>query len=522
MFELRPYQHEAVTAILKDLETIKSVIAVLPTGSGKTEIFAEIAKRLVNANNETGILILSHLSLLTEQTEARLKLRAPTLQVDVMQGERKPKWNSSVVISTMQTSRNEDHIDALAEKTMRKIDVIIVDEAHMIPTPSYQQILTYFPNAKVIGFTATPFRDRQIMTSYFEKVSYSISLQNLIDQGYLVPPKLHEIISKGDSVADVMGTVVHLFKTQAADRQAIVYMQTIDDTRTLRSAFEEAGVSAHAVTQELVGDYRTQILSDFNQGKTQVLTTVNVLTAGFDSPRVGAIFMPYGTSSPTTYLQRIGRGLRPLPGKSDCLVYVFGDAPSVSKKVYEQLTRRILQAGGPPRNQGSFKDDLLFNDYTGHGETLIWNSSVVAAITRMEKLGMMQFAKLLNEKAFPQRFMQNIATLLASLPGKKTSLPGGQKPATEAQKSVLFRAGFASDALKAITKGEASMMIGTVFNQENRRSPQQERFRVPEGTHAGKHVAELPHAYRALVKKRFPDSPVAKVITEWEQERKRA
>jgi len=521
MFELRPYQQAAVTRCMEDLKTHQRIGVILPTGSGKTEVFVDIARQITEANPTQAVLVLSHLSLLTDQTRDRFRLRAPSIKVDVMQGNQTAKWNSAVIISTMQTSRNLKKIEWLRDNTVRKVGTIIIDEAHFLPVESYQTILSYFPDAKVIGFTATPYRDRQIMTKVFEKISFSISLQELIDIGYLVPPKLNEIVSKGETIADVMATVVHLFNSQAPDRQAIVYMQTIDDARMLRAAFEHAGVTASAVTQELLGDYRTQILSAFNNGDTRVLTTVNVLTAGFDSPNVGAIFMPYGTKSPTTYLQRIGRGLRPANGKTDCLVFVFGDAPSVSRRAYEQMTNQILNAGGAPRQYATYGEDILYNTHDTKSDFYIWNKTIIDTVTRMQKLNMMKFASLLNSKLFPKRFMDNIDTLLANLPAKTSKLPHGQQPATEAQTATLTKAGFASAAISQVSKNEASMMIGTILNNSNRSSSQQ-RFCLPEGAHIGKHVAETPHAYRSLVKQRFPDSPVAKLIIEWETQRKTA
>lgn len=520
-FELRPYQAAAIERCIQDLETHQRIGAVLPTGSGKTEIFVEICRRYTQANPTKQVLILSHLSLLTEQTAKRFELRAPEIKCSIMQGSQRPQWNASVVVSTMQTSRSKKHVEWLKDNTIKNVGLIIIDEAHFLPTQSYQTIMEHYPDAKIIGFTATPFREKKIMTSCFEKVSYSISLQELIHDGYLVPPTLKEIVSKGATTADVMATVIHLYKTHAFDRQAIVYMQTVEDARLLRTALETSGISAAAVTQELVGDYRTEILDRFNRGETRILSTVNVLTAGFDSPNVGAIFMPYGTSSPTTYLQRIGRGLRPARDKSDCLVFVFGDAPSISRKAYEHLTRKILHAGGPLVSHPTFKEDLIYNDYSNASEMYVWNNAVVEAVTKMEKLGMMKFASLLNEKRFPNRFMQNICGLLSALPARKSSLPHGERPATEAQKNVLFRGGFGSEVLSTLSKGEASQMVSAMFNLQNRSSSQQQ-YMVREGAHANKHVSELPHAYRTLVKKKFPDSPVAQLIIKWETERKKA
>lgn len=525
MFEMRPYQKDAVAAILSDLEHVHSTSAILPTGAGKTEIFVAIADAFVKANPTKSVLILSHLSLLTEQTYDRFRKRAPDLSVYIMQGHERPAWNAQVIISTMQTSRREKHADWLKAHTIRNVGLIIVDEAHYFPTASYQQAIAYHPDAKILGFTATPFRDRMIMTTAFDKLSYSISMGELIDAGYLVPPKLHQIVSKADNLSDVMTSVIGLYRLDPRPRQAIVYMQTISDARDMRVALEESGISAHAITQELTGDYRRGILDAFNTGEIQVLTTVNVLTAGFDSPRVDAIFMPYGTSSPTTYVQRIGRGLRPCPstGKTHCDIYVYGDAPHIATKTYERMTAKILAAGGKPKSYPTHEEDALYNDYEKGSDVYVWNQTVMSTVRKMEKLGMTSFATMLNEKRFPKRFMENITELLSQLPGRRSTLPGGQLPASEAQKNVLFRAGFSSQALSSLTKGEASMMVSTVFNYENlTRSSSAQKFCVKDGTHAGKHVSELPHAYRTYVKVHYPDSPVAQLISQWETERKRA
>lgn len=519
-FQHREYQLNAVQSFITDIETFRSVGIILPTGSGKTEIFVEICKRYTEANPTKAVLILSHLSLLTEQTYERFKIRAPSVNVAIMQGQTKARWNSSVIISTMQTSRSADHIAHLKENTVRNVGLIIVDEAHYIPNTSYQQILNYFPDAKIGGFTATPFRDKKIMTSYFDKISYSMSLQELIDNGYLVPPVLHQIEERGSSIEDIMATVLNLYKQHQMGKQAIVYMQSIDHARLLKSAFDDIGISAHAITSELVGEYRSQILSSYNSGTIKVLTTVNVLTAGFDSPNVESIFMPYATQSPTTYVQRIGRGLRlnPAIGKDHCDVYVFGDAPSISKRIYEKMNNLVLFAGGKPKSYDTHKDDLFFSPHETTSDIYVWNKSVVDTIDKMEKLGMNEFARLLDQKQFPKRFMDNINKLIATLPNKKKNT-SGDVLATAAQKSVLIRSGFTSDQMASVTKHEASMMIGSIFNQENR-VKKQTPYTVTEGMHAGKEVYECPHAYRSYMKKHYPDNPVTKTIIQWEERKK--
>lgn len=493
--------------------------------SGKTEIFVKICEEYTAGNPDKSVLVLSHLSLLTDQTLARFKLRSPNLSVGVLQRERKPRWNNSVLISTMQTSRSKKHADWLKEEIVKDVGLIIIDEAHHIGAPSYQTILQHFPEAKTLGFTATPYRNRQIMTSFFDQVAFSISLQELIDQGHLVPPRIVEIADKSREISDVIAGVLRIYNDHEKGKQGIVFMQTIEEARLICSAFRDLGVTANAITQELRGDYRNSLLDRFSSGDIQILSTVNVLTAGFDSPAVETIYMPYGTSSPATYLQRIGRGLRPnvKQKKTHCTIYVCGDAPSVSKKVAERLTNKILNAGGAPRSYSTFQEDWEYNEFEKGSDIYVWNETVLSAIKKMKKLGMTNFADLLNKKKFPQRFLSNISELLNNLPDKKRGLSDGQSSATENQKTVLFKAGFGSAHITDLNKSEAHMMISAIMNGKNKeRLSSKPQYVLPEGKHQGKQVFEVPHAYRSMVKKRFPNSAVAKTIIAFEAERKKA
>jgi len=482
---------------------------------------AATAEEWSHRNRGMSILGVSHLSLLTEQTFDRFRSRAPSLSLGIMQGKRRASMMNNVVFSTMQTARSATHIAKLKETLLKPVGLILVDETHMLPTTSYETIQGYFPDAQLIGYTATPFRQKKIMTNCFDKISFSISLAELIAAGYLVAPEVHAFSRDGMEDLDVIANVMGLYQTREAGRPAIAYLKTIDEAKLLRNAFESVGVVSRCVTSDVSPDQRTEIFASFRAGRIQVLTTVDVLTAGFDASLVECIFMPHGTKSPTQYIQRIGRGLRQHPGKTSCRVYIYGDAPSVSNHAFEKLTRTVLLAGSSKSESATFREDLDNTFHTKGSEIYEWTKSVVDAVTRFEKLGMPHFAALLDQKRFPEQFMRSIQELLKRLPKKKTKLPHGEKPASEAQQSVLFNAGFGSEICGQLSKNEAHVMISALFNKKNGTSST-EHFTVPEGSHAGKHVSELPHAYRSLVKKRFPDSPVAALITEWESRRKHA
>jgi superfamily II DNA or RNA helicase len=522
-FQPRPYQLDAVRATLTDLaQGLKRVGNILPTGAGKTEVMAMTADELVRVGH--GILILSHLSDLTgadSQTVKRFKLRAPHLNVGVLQGKHRPNPMNQVVMSTMQSARMDKNIRFIKETLCRKISIIMVDETHMLPTNSYEIIQKAFPDAQLIGYTATPCREKKLMTNYFDKISFTISLQELIDMGFLVPPVIHEIeITHTETEQAIAANVIGVYMTRERGKKTIVYVRTIDEAKLIRNALETVGVKARAVTSDVPGVSRQEIYQDFREGSTDVLVTVDVLTAGFDAPVIESIFMPYGTKSPTQYLQRVGRGLRPYGDKKVCRVYMFGDAPTVSNRFFEKINHIALNAG--KKSLATYRDELDLTFLPKGSEVYLWTKTVVDLVNRMEKIGMKNFAQLLDEKNFPKHFMMSIEELLKRLPKKKSSRPHGEKPASDGQKSVLFEAGFDSSLLATVTRNEASTMISAIFNKQNDPKGNAREFILTEGNYKGKHVSELPFKYRNIIKKNFPGSKAAELINAWESRRRRA
>lgn len=461
-------------------------------------------------------LILSHLSLLTEQTFARFQKRAPLLSIGIHQGKRRCSPMNRVVVSTMQTTRLATHAETIQSILVHPIELIIVDEAHYFPSASYQLIRETFPKAKILGLTATPFKDRRLMTSCFDHIAYSISLQELIDMEHLVAPVLHTI-PKGETmeITDVCARLVRLYQEREDGKPALVYMRSIDDAKLLRNSFESAGVRARAVTSQVTGPERQSIFDSFHAGDTKVLTTVDVLTAGFDAPPVEAIFMPFGTKSPTQYLQRIGRGLRPHAGKRSCRVYLFGDAPSIARKVYEDQHAAILKAGtSPAKTYDRVSEEMDHKLWNSSSEVYLWNQQVLDVMSKMNRLGMNAFADMLDQRQFPARFLSDLTKLLSRLPDKKQRLSTGKLKPTDAQLRLLQDAGFRTDQVATVSRQEASMMITTIIGERPRSVPPE--FVVTTGRYKGQAVWELPHAYRSRVKRDFPESPVAAQIHQWE------
>lgn len=507
-FTLRPYQNEAVDAVMADLPHYDKLGIIEPTGSGKTVQFIEIANRYLNENRNNSVLVMSHLSLLTTQTKRAFRVMAPHLRVGILQAKTRPSTMDNVIISTMQSSRIEDKIEQFKRFSIKKVGLIIVDECHHILTASYDTALGYFPDAKVIGCTATPFRSGRLMTNYFDKVSFSISLERLISEGYLVPPRVIAMTYDENSDIERMAMVARLYKDREWGKKAIIFMQTKDQAKAMRNVLVSIGVEARAVTDELTGKARDETFKEFDSGPLQVLTTVNVLTAGFDAPSVEAIFMPYATKSPATYMQRIGRGLRLCPriDKSECRIYVFGDAPSVERKYFEKLTDICLRGDDKdPLAVDTVFDELDWLDESVDPQTYRWTMDICDAVKRMEALGMKDMANKLSTKNFPPKFLKDISRFASHL---KPPSGGSIHGITKQQSDHLCRQGFKLEHIQDLNKMEASQLIAAATSYFLDGHSDTE-FILTAGLHRGKHVKDVPYMYfRSL-------SPTSEPVRKW-------
>jgi superfamily II DNA/RNA helicase len=347
------------------------------------------------------------------------------------------------------------------------------------------------------------------MLSYFDHVSYSASLQEMIDAKYLVPPQLHQIVKRGSDIQDIAKLVFELYMKQEYGNNAIVFMQTINDCKFLRQVFVDAGVPASAVTGSLTGNHRDQVLDDFKRGGIKVLITCNVLTAGFDAPNIEAIFMPYSCKSPTTYLQRSGRGLRLNAGKENCRLYVFGDAPAIASGHYERLQMKILHKGGKTREHSTVMEDFDYNDYDPSSEIYVWTKDLVQIIKQLRRRELPGIAELINSKRFPPKFLKDPKQLLKRLP--KVFDRNGQVALKESQRDILLNEGFKLAECEALSRAEGSAMISAIMTLKGNTGDL-----ITHGRFQGKRVSELSPIYRSLIKRKFPYSNVAKQIRAWE------
>ena len=334
--ELRPYQEEARQAIFGQWDNgTRRTLLVLPTGCGKTVVFAKVTEDCVRQGNR--VLILAHRGELLEQAADKIK-RTTGMGCAVEKAD-ESCWGSwfRIVVGSVQTLMREKR---LGQFPADYFNTIIIDEAHHSLSDSYQRVLKHFPDANVLGVTATPDRgDMRNLGEYFESLAYEYTLPKAIKEGYLSPIKALTLplkldlagvgISAGDFKAGDLGTALDPYLEQIAeemqhycmDRKTVVFLPLVKTSQKFCHILNGMGFRA----AEVNGDSpdRAQILKDFDAGKYQVLCNSMLLTEGWDCPSVDCIIVLRPTKVRSLYSQMVGRGTRLYPEKDHLLLLDF-------------------------------------------------------------------------------------------------------------------------------------------------------------------------------------------------------
>lgn len=364
MFQLRPYQAEAKTAILNAWEEgHRKTLLVLPTGCGKTVVFASVTENQVRKGHR--VLILAHRGELL--TQAADKLKAASGLDSVLEKAESSCLGSSapVIVGSVQSLTQQRR---LSQFPLDYFQDIIVDEAHHCLSDSYQRILNHFPEANILGVTATPDRgDMKNLGEFFDCKAYEYTLPEAIRQGYLSPVTAQLIplelnlgnvsLSNGDySAADVGGALEPYLNQIAREmhkycqgRKTVVFLPLIATSRKFCRMLNDTGLRAAEVNGGSAD--RDRVLSDFADGKYDVLCNSMLLTEGWDCPSVDCIVVLRPTRVRSLYQQMVGRGMRLYPGKENLLLLDFlwltsrHDLckPSALISRDEQLAKRIDQ-----------------------------------------------------------------------------------------------------------------------------------------------------------------------------------
>jgi superfamily II DNA or RNA helicase len=321
--ELRTYQKRLIFQILDAWQRKKRrVIAVAPTGSGKTVIFAKLLEEYLRHHPEQ-VLIVAHREELILQARSKIE-NVTELPIGIIKYGYKPDLTSPIQIASIQTLAS--NLDLEIEPKL-----IVIDEVHHAVADSYRNLLRQFPTSFVLGVTATPIRtDGQGFDDLFDELITGPSVAELIQQGYLAPFKVFGAkqiqikdtkITNGDysrsSLVNeidrslVYGDLVSAYQQYAPNSKTVVFCVDIEHSLAAAAAYRAAGIAAEHIDGEVDYTERRAILDRFRSGETQVLTNCELILEGFDLDDIQTVQVVRPTASLALYLQMIGRVLRP-------------------------------------------------------------------------------------------------------------------------------------------------------------------------------------------------------------------
>ncbi len=334
--ELRPYQTEAKEAVFKEWDEGNSkTLLVLPTGCGKTIVFAKIVEECVRRGER--VLVLAHRGeLLNQAADKIMKVTGLGCAVEKAEESCLNSWYR-VVVGSVQTLMRQKRLSQFSEDYF---DTIIIDEAHHSISDSYQNVLNHFDDSKVLGVTATPDRgDMKNLGQVFDSLAYEYTLPKAIKEGYLSPIKAQTIPLKldltgvstqaGDFKASDIDTALDPYLLQiademlkyCADRKTVVFLPLVKTSQKFAAILNAKGFKAAEVNGNSVD--RAKVLSDFENGKYNVLCNSMLLTEGWDCPSVDCVIVLRPTKVRGLYCQMVGRGTRLCEGKTELLLLDF-------------------------------------------------------------------------------------------------------------------------------------------------------------------------------------------------------
>jgi ATP-dependent helicase IRC3 len=351
MLTLRPYQREAIDAVIAARRSgVRRMLVCLPTGAGKTVVFAELARVA-----KRQVLVLAHREELLAQARDKIeRALQSTSVVAIERGAERAPADARILVASIRSLHEERLAKVIAG---RDIGLVIYDECHHAAAADNLRVLRTLGafekewSGTLLGFTATTARgDGKGLDEVFEKIVYSQSLPKMIDDGYLAPLRGFRVSTAADltrlsssgadfreeelalavDIEERNALVARSIQELARDRRTIAFCVTVAHAMNLARALQILGVRAGVVHGEMRSETRAEALAAFREGRIQVLTNVAVLTEGFDDPGVSCVAMARPTRSEGLYAQCAGRGTRLHPGKKDCLILDFVDVSALS------------------------------------------------------------------------------------------------------------------------------------------------------------------------------------------------
>lgn len=336
MISLRPYQERFVQDIRGQFFAgSKSVLGVLPTGGGKTVCFSWIGKSASERGQK--VLVLVHREELLNQSYSAMS--SVGIRTGMIAAGYTPDPKADCQVAMVATMANR-------VARYKAPNLIVVDECHHANAKTWRTVLQAYPNAYVLGVTATPIRGDGVglgaeFGGLFDTMVEGPQIQDLIDQGYLVSPRVYapskkidltglKVQKSGDWKAtdlalrldkpSITGDSVHYYRKYADGDPCVVFCATVAHAQHVADEFRAAGYRAFAVDGQTDRAERSRILKGLGTGEVQVVTSCDIISEGTDIPAIRCAILLRPTASLGLYLQQVGRALRLAPGKKDAII----------------------------------------------------------------------------------------------------------------------------------------------------------------------------------------------------------
>lgn len=340
---LYKYQEEDLNTIFEYLNESPedvNVLYQLPTGGGKTVVFSEIARRFINERKKK-VVVLTHRIELGTQTSRMLKgfgVKNKIINSSVKELVDQDEYMCFVaMVETLNNRLQEEKIE------INNIGLVIIDEAHY---NSFRKLFKYFKNAIILGVTATPLssNSKLPMKDHYKKLIIGESIQSLIDKKFLAQADVyHKDVSLktlklgvgGDYTVkssdelygnfSMLSRLISTYEDLAKGTKTLIFNNGINTSIYVYESFKKAGYNIRHLDNKNNAAERREILNWFSKTPDAILTSVSILTTGFDEPTVETIILNRATKSLTLYFQMIGRGSRILPNKDRFKVIDMGN-----------------------------------------------------------------------------------------------------------------------------------------------------------------------------------------------------
>lgn len=333
--KLFDYQEDMKERIEKALRLHRSVMAQMPTGTGKTYLLTAAIDSFVEDNPNTKVWIVAHRKELVSQIEETIKKF-----YSYSSSKNKTLLVSVKAMSIQWLARHYNEIE-------EEPGMIVIDEAHHALANTYKEMWERFPKAKFLGLTATPCRlNGKGFTDLFDVLVQSWNIPEFISKGRLatydfvsiksdgVTQRLIDSLQKRGADGDYQNKEMDMllnkkpsierlyqsFEEYGKDRKGIVYAINISHAKKIMELYQEHGIKAVAIDSKTPAMERQQDIETFKKGDIQVLVNVDIFSEGFDCPDVEFVQLARPTLSLAKYLQMVGRGLRVAKGKKNCVI----------------------------------------------------------------------------------------------------------------------------------------------------------------------------------------------------------